>query len=189
MSLFDVDDLGVVATIWTIRAALICLFGTFILLVLQRPRSVEKSGLELSKTSAAMDGAKHLWVLGSFFSLLHALAAMIFYHHGSHELAMADTARQTKDLLGVSVGIGIFFNYAFVICWLADAMWWIARPQAYETRHKFFNWVVYGFLVFIAVNGAIVFETGIVRWVSVASLAILILLFVRRRFARQTNAE
>jgi hypothetical protein len=184
MDLFEVENLGVVATIWTIRIALICMFGTLLLFVLQGSSTAKVSALEEKQASTAMEAAKHLWVLGSFFSLLHAMAAMIFYHSGSHEIAMADTARQTKALLGVSVGIGIYFNYAFVGCWLMDAMWWIARPNSYESRTKIFNWLIYGFLIFIAINGAIVFETGIIRWVSVFGIAVLSLLFVKRHLSK-----
>ena len=132
MSFFDVENLDSLATIWTIRAALACMFGTFLLRLWELPRSKTKVVLESKSDSPLLDGAKHIWLLGSFFSLLHAMAAMIFYHHGSHALAAADTARQTQALLGISVGAGIYFNYAFVLIWLVDAHV-VDRPK----RHLF----------------------------------------------------
>ena len=181
MSFFDVENLDSLATIWTIRAALACMFGTFLLRLWELPRSKTKVVLESKSDSPLLDGAKHIWLLGSFFSLLHAMAAMIFYHHGSHALAAADTARQTQALLGISVGAGIYFNYAFVLIWLVDAMWWIAQSDTYLSRHRLFNWLTYGFLIFIAINGTILFETGPVRWISVAALILLSCLILKNR--------
>jgi hypothetical protein len=169
------ENLETEITIWTIRLSMICLFGALAL----RLRSPLKSGefsVHHDGDCASMVGARNLWLIGSFFSLLHALAAMGFYHQWSHWLALEDTARQTQSLLGVRVGIGIYFNYAFVLVWLADAMWWIGLPKSYESRSRWITGTVYGFLIFIAINGTIVFASGIVRWISMAAVVVLLVL-------------
>ena len=174
------ENLDSEVTIWTIRLSMICLFGALAL----RLRCLTKSNQVTENPdceSAPMVAARNLWLLGSFFSLLHTLVAMGFYHQWSHWLAFEDTARKTQLVLGVRVGIGIYFNYAFVMIWLFDALWWIGRPNSYVQRPQWINWWVYGFLIFIAVNGTIVFESGTVRWISVAALVALITLAWQKR--------
>jgi len=181
-------SLETATTIWTIRAALICMAITFAIRLWQvgrsgsmkRDASIEEADGSLAP-NLAMEIAKSVWLIGSLFSLIHAIAAMGFYHQFNHQLAVEDTAQQTESLLGVRVGIGIWFNYAFVSTWLVDALWWIATPKGYERRSSWINKLVCGFLVFIAINGAIVFESGIVRWVSIGVIACLVgLYFVRK---------
>ncbi len=163
------DYLATEVTIWTIRLSMICLAGA-LTLRLQAPRPCTSTIENGDRHSVWMLGAKNLWLLGGFFSLLHAMAAMAFYHQWNHSLALADTARQTKSLLGFPVGIGLYFNYAFVSIWLADALWWIAASGSYEKRARWINGLVYGFLIFIAINGTVVFASGIVRWIASVAL-------------------
>ncbi len=188
--------------VWTIRIALFLMFVTFALLLAKpsegeneedEPDGESESGaagsndprneIERSKQSSSenyLEGARNAWLLGSFFSLLHAIATMVFIHQGSHDVAVEYTAKQTESLLGFGFGIGIYFNYAFVIIWLVDALWWIAQRKTYEARNSSISWAVYGFLIFIAFNGSIVFESGWVRWFAIAGVIVLGLLAWRR---------
>lgn len=175
MDWLKLENLETEITIWAIRLSMICLFGA-LALRLRSPLKSGESGGYHDGNSASMVGARNLWLLGSFFSLLHIMAAMSFYHQWSHWLALEDTARQTQSLLGVRVGIGIYFNYAFALVWLADAMWWIGLPKSYESRSRWITGIVYGFLIFIAINGTIVFASGAVRWVSIAAVVVLLVL-------------
>ena len=174
------ENLESIVTIWTIRVSMICMFAAFALRLVS-PVATTGGSKETDRESVSMIGARNLWLLGSLFSLLHAIAAMGFFHQWSHAMAFEDTARQTQSLLGVRVGVGIYFNYVFVLIWLADAMWWIGQPNSYENRISWINCTVYGFLIFIAINGTIVFETGIVRWVSLAALVVLLVLAIQKR--------
>lgn len=147
---------------WTIRGALICMFFCF--------------AIRLSKRTldgTALDLVKSTWLIGSLLSLLHALATMGFHHQFQHDLALEDTARQTELAIGIPVGIGIYFNYLFVAVWLVDAMWLNGFQKSYLERSRFISFVVNGFLAFIAINGAIVFESGPVRWIGLAAFLIL----------------
>lgn len=169
------------------------MFATFVLRLAkpdeQTELGLDSEGLEdlrddqLTLKPAAenfLEGARNAWLLGSFFSLLHTITTMIFAHEGSHDLAMEHIAQKTKDLMGFGFGAGIYFNYAFVVLWLADALWWIARPKSYEARANAINWIVYGFMVFIAFNGSVVFASGWIRWVSIAGFAMITWMFIRR---------
>jgi len=181
----EVGQLGVALTAWTIRAAMICL--VVVLLIRLRlsnwstdsqPDS-DQTGVPAKSAFPVL--ASYVWLLGSLFALLHAFAAMGFYHQWNHQLAVEDTAQKTEALLGISVGAGIYFNYVFVVVWLLDAIWWIVNSSQYESRSKWITWMIYGYLIFIAINGAIVFETGPVRWFGIAVLILFGILLASRR--------
>lgn len=173
---------------WTIRVALLFMFATFALRLLE-PHGVPQSGNVENEFSDSFDNAeKHAWLLGSFFLLLHAMATMLLVHRGSHLAAVEDTAQQTEALLGVAVGVGIYFNYVFVAVWLVDALWWIASSSSYRSRSRWWNRLIYGYLIFIAINGAIVFESGIVRWAALAGAVVLLGLMFRNNQRRIKQA-
>ena len=154
-------EAGVAA--WTIRGALICMVLFFAMRILNP--NLKGSTLEL---------AKSFWLVGSLLSLLHAIATMAFYHQFQHAAAYQDTAHQTEQAIGVAVGFGIWLNYLFVMAWLLDALWMNGFTNSYFARHRTFNWLIYGFLGFIAINGAIVFESGPVRWVGILAILFLV---------------
>ena len=187
MGWLEFENLESAVTIGSIRLSMICLLAALVLRLCGR-FPCEAASSTCHDRSVALDGARSLWLLGSFFSLLHALSAMGFNHHWSHTLAFEETARQTQSLLGLSVGVGIYFNYAFVAIWLADAFWWIGQPKSYLLRADWINWLVYGFLIFIAINGTIVFESGVVRWCSVGAVLTLTAI-ASRRLLRSNDAE
>ena len=157
-------EAGVAA--WTIRGALICMVLFFAMRILNR--KLQQSTLEL---------AKSVWLIGSLLSLLHGLATMAYYHQFRHALAYQDTAHQTEQAIGVAVGFGIWLNYLFIIVWLLDALWMNGFTKGYFARHRAFNWLIYGFLGFIAINGAIVFESGPVRWVGILAILVLVVIW------------
>ena len=163
MGATDVNQFGVFINSWTIRASMICMVTVL---------------FWLSRNSKETHGSAVLrftWLLGSLFALAHLMAAMGFYHHWSHANAVAHTAEQTNALLGVAVGGGVYFNYLFVVVWLVDAVWWISFPAKYRSRATWIHWVVYGYLIFIAINGAIVFASGWVRWSGVFAVLVLVI--------------
>lgn len=79
----------------------------------------------------------------------------------------------------MSVGAGVYVNYLFLTVWAADALWWWVSPLRYAGRPRMLDFGVRGFLLFIFVNGAIVFGTGPVRIAGVASLLVLLLAWWR----------
>ena len=129
--------------------------------------------------AARPGAARALWTAGALLALVHVALAFHLHHAWSHASALSETARQTRELLGVSAGAGVYVNYLFLAVWAADALWWWASPLRYAGRPRMLDFGVRGFLVFIFVNGAIVFGTGPVRIAGVASLLVLLLAWWR----------
>jgi hypothetical protein len=146
--------MGPLLTDWTIRCSLALYAAVTI-----------GCALRLSSFGRA---AKYLWAAGSLLLLAHLAAAFHFYHQWSHLSALQHTAAETRRLLGVPVAAGLYVNYLFAVVWLADSAWWLHRGQQYWDRPRWAQWLVHGFLFFIAFNGAVVFAEGPVRWVGIA---------------------
>jgi hypothetical protein len=150
--------LGHLLTIWTIRLALACYVAYL-------------AGRLVNAWPARWPGIGRLaWTAGCAFFVAHVVAAFQFEHHWSNRAAVAETARQTRDLLGVAFGEGIYFSYLFLLVWVADVGdWWLRGHATRGERPRWLGGLVHGYLGFIAFNGAIVFEGGLVRWASVAA--------------------
>jgi hypothetical protein len=109
------------------------------------------------------DPARGLWLTGAALAWVHVALAFHFRHGWSHASAFAETARQTEELFGYRVGAGVFVNYAFLAVWGVDALWWWLRPASFVDRPRAVDAAVRAFLVFMFVNGAILFARGPVR--------------------------
>ena len=94
---------------------------------------------------------------------------------------MAETARQTEEALGLRVGAGVYANYAFLAVWIADAFWWWLWPASFRGRPRALDAAIRLFLLFMFVNGAIVFARGPVRIAGVAVVAALAAAWYGRR--------
>jgi len=127
------------------------------------------------------ESARIAWTLGAGFALLHVLAAFHIHHGWSHAAAVAETARQTEEALGMRVGAGVYVNYAFLAVWIADVLWWWLSPASYGSRPRAVDATIRLFLCFMFVNGAIVFARGPVRLVGLALGVALAGAWYRRR--------
>ena len=130
--------------------------------------------LRLSRADAArMNTARVLWAAGAALAAVHVALAFHLRHAWSHASAVAETARQTEQLVGFRFGGGVWINYAFLAAWTADALWWELSPASFARRPPALDAAVRLFLLFIVVNGAIVFAHGPVRVLGASSLAAL----------------
>jgi hypothetical protein len=131
--------------------------------------------------------ARGLWTAGCLLFLAHVAAAFTWFHGWSHARAYAETARQTRDLLGIDWGGGLFINYLFTAVWTADvAYWWLGGLDAYDGRPRWLDFALHSFFAFMAFNGAVVFARGPTRWVALATAAALgLLALLRLRRVRQ----
>jgi hypothetical protein len=120
------------------------------------------------------------WAAGCVAYLLHVECAFAYYHHWSHAEAYEATARQTADVVGLDWGGGLYINYAFTFLWLADICWWWIDMEGYLARPRLIEWVVQGFLGFIAFNATVVFATGFSRWFGSAACVLLAVLLICR---------
>lgn len=131
--------------------------------------------------------ARWCWTIGFVLFVVHVLLAFAVVHDWSHAAAYAETARQTEALFGLDWGGGVWFNYAFLLIWALDAAyWWIAGLERYRLRAGWIVVVLQAWFVFMIVNGAIVFGSGWVRWMTLAAMLTLAIVagvaFSRRRF-------
>ena len=162
--------LGDALTRWTIRIALALAVGALAARMVRRTHF-----------------ARWTWTVGCLFYLAHVICAFHFFHDWSHQAAYDATARDADQLFGWNWGGGLYFNYAFTLIWVADVVWWWLAQGSYETRPRWVNAIVYGFFVFMAFNGAVVFATGATRWVSVAVLCCLFAICGRRVVSRKVK--
>lgn len=125
------------------------------------------------------------WAAGAALATVHSLAAFAVFHRWSHGDALAATARQTAAVVGWAWGGGLYFNYAFLLVWLADAAWWIASPRSHAQRPRAVDGFVRGFLFFMFVNGAVVFADGGMRVLGILAVGTVSTAWLIRSF-RQT---
>ena len=71
------------------------------------------------------------------------------------------------------VGEGIYVSYLFTLLWAADVAWWWLQPGRYTNRAAWIDRSLHGFMLFIVLNGMVVFETGAIRWAGLLGLAVL----------------
>ena len=124
--------------------------------------------------------ARRAWTAGAVFFVGHVIAAFEVVHHWSHLAALTETARQTLAMTGFNSGFGLWLNYLFAAIWVADvAIMWLA-PRRYASRPRSLVWLLHGFLLFMVINGTIVFAHGPTRSTSLAALGGLLLLALYR---------
>jgi hypothetical protein len=170
--------IGHLLTSWTIRLAL-GFYVAFLAGWLLQPKAVPGE-IKSEGSKKWRIAARWLWTAGCACFVLHVIAAFQFTHHLSNASAVAQTAKETKELLGVAFGEGIYFSYIFLAVWLADVAAWWFWGDAYLRRPRWLAGLVHGYLAFIAFNGAIVFEGGPTRWGGLLACAVLLGLLVAR---------
>jgi hypothetical protein len=152
--------MGQLLTIWTIRLSLVLFAATIF-------------GWLVDRDSRFKQAWRVTWTLGFLLAVAHVCCAFHFYHDWSHRAAYDDTAKQTQAVLGYQFGGGLYFNYLFIIVWGIDvaSIWlWSGTFRTTLTTVRFVGLM---YLAFIAINGAIVFETGPSRFGGIAALALL----------------
>ena len=129
-----------------------------------------------------------LWTMGCLFLFVHAMCAFHFYLNWSNAEAIALTAQQTEEIVGVRFGNGIYFSYLLIAIWAADValVWRDHISKGYEFhRSTWFSYVVHAYAFFILFNGTVVFESGAVQLgglIGTIWLARLLWRFRKHRF-------
>jgi hypothetical protein len=91
-------------------------------------------------------------------------------------------------MLGWEFGYGLYFNYFFLVLWTVDLVWWWGFVESYSSRAKWISLSIHGYLLFVIVNGAIVFVTGPTRWISLLVLC-LVGILSRSRLLGKTESQ
>ena len=76
--------------------------------------------------------------------------------------------------VGLAFGWGIYVNHVFTAVWLGDTAWSWLSPQSHRQRWVWVTGLLHAFMVFIAVNGLMIFKGGATRWVSGAAVMALL---------------
>jgi len=135
---------------------------------------------EWRRSPQAPTSGRTAWTIGAVAAVVHSALAFHLRHGWSHDAAWADTARQTEAVLGLDWGGGVFFNYAFLFLWTADADWWHAHARSFARRPRVIDAFVRGFLWFMFLNGAVVFVPGWRSAVGAAAVLAVAVAWYRR---------
>ncbi len=122
--------------------------------------------------------ARMAWTAGCVSLLIHVACAFHYYHAWSQAAAYRETARQTAEVTGLDWGGGLFINYALIIGWVIDVIWWRRGLDAYRNRPRWLAAVWQGFLIFIIFNATVVFKTGALRWIGLGLCLWLVFLWL-----------
>ncbi len=125
--------------------------------------------------------ARWLWLAAFVLFVAHIFAAYAEYYEWSHALAWQKTAEQVEAFFGVRSGFGLLVNYAFALILLIDLIRHFVGRKGSRWR-----WFVDGFVVFMILNGAIVFGSTISMVIGGLSLAVLFIGWIfksRSRYA------
>jgi hypothetical protein len=122
-----------------------------------------------------------LWSVAALLMLVHSVSAFGTTYRWSHEVALAATARQTRELTGLDSGGGIYINYIFLLVWLGDAAWWWRSPASHAARAAWISRVVHGFVWFMFLNGAVIFADGWMRVIGGFAVFVVLAVWVIRR--------
>lgn len=167
--------MGAMLTAWTIRISLACLVAAVALRI---------TG---ARHPATQRLDRRLWTFGFLAFLAHVVSAFHFHHGWSNAAAVADTQRQTRELLGFEFGGGIYFNYAFIAAWLIDLIWTLRNSEAQSKGVQIVRSSCLLFMLFIAFNGTVVFKSGWLRASGIAATVGLLSLLVAKRFCKQES--
>ena len=133
-------------------------------------------GEALMRRSLSSDRiARASWTLGIALALVHVALAFHVVYGWDHDAAVVATARQTGDTVGLRWGGGIYVNFVFLLVWLADVCWWWIARAAHASRSLRFERVRLAVFVFMFINGAVLFASGVGRLVGILSIAIVVL--------------
>jgi hypothetical protein len=132
--------------------------------------------------------SRHALTLGCLLLIAHIALAFHYYHHWSHTAAWLETARQSKAVTNLNWGGGLYVNYLLAVLWLGDVLWsWVA-PQHYQMRPRWITATWHGFVLFMIINATIVFGSRPARWLGIAILfEIALLWWTTARMARPAD--
>lgn len=140
-------------------------FTRFTIWVTLAAYSVGLALLALSRKKQRLEQSARLaWTIACLSLLIHIACAFHFYHEWSQDSAYQETARQTAEVFGLNWGGGLYINYALMLGWIADVVWWWRGLDGYRRRPAALVAIWQGFLMFIFFNATVVFETGPLRY-------------------------
>jgi len=127
--------------------------------------------------------ARIAWSAGLILYLAHIVFAFDAFYEWSHHVAIEITAEETAALTGWETGFGLWVNYAFGLILALDV--WRQWRNGTRRLALAIDWIV----IFMIVNGAIIFADGITRlYGAVLILAVIALRWRRRCLTTPENS-
>ncbi len=126
------------------------------------------------------------WMAGAVLLAIHIAIALDVHHDWRHASVVRTVEDQTRRVYGVSVGAGVWINYAFLSLWLLEALWWRLDPHRYFSRPQRLTVVMRTLYALIMVNGAVLFAAPARRILGV--LLMIALVWIWRDTFRPTPA-
>ena len=111
--------------------------------------------------------ARWCWTWALLCFLVHLVFAFQFFHHWSHADAFARSLRMS------GLGEGIYIAYLFTVLWMADVIFWWARADRYAARGAWIDRSLHGFMLFVVLQGTIVFDKGPIRVAGAVGMVVL----------------
>ena len=135
---------------------------------------IGETGKRLQRRSAtSARWAIYSWILGAALAWTHALLALHFVYGWDHERAIAVAAERAGRVYGVPWRGSLYMNYAFLIWWAVEVVWWRLRPAAYLTRWAAIEWAWRLAAFTMLLNGAVIFASPMGRVAGLPLMAAL----------------
>ncbi|MBT6495792.1 MAG: hypothetical protein HOL01_14685, partial [Planctomycetaceae bacterium] len=147
--------MGELLTIWTVRLAVGCYLGRYLLDAMP------------AADNRRQRQSRWLWTVGCLLYLMHVVCAFAFFHDWSHDRAYAHTASQTQEVIGWNWGGGLYVNYLFTIVWIADVIrqWNCIGNGTRSSRLP--DLAMQSLIAFMVINATIVFGPPFWKWIGV----------------------
>ena len=155
-------EIGELIIRWTVRLAVVSYAVVLMLAIVRR------------EAPACSRISRWIWMMGCVLFLAHVVSAFAFYHDWSHQHAFDDTQAKTEAAIGLAFGWGIYVNHFFALLWLGDVSWSWLSAESYRNRPWQVTAAIHAFMLFIAINGLMVFKDGVIRWTSLTVLLLLL---------------
>ncbi len=111
------------------------------------------------------------WMIGLMAFGVHIWSAFDGFYGWSLDTALDETARLTEEVTGWRSGVGLWVNFAFFAALAADFAMRVFREGGVCAKQ---NRIVEILVIFMMINGAIVFADGPVRWFGIVLLVGLV---------------
>lgn len=114
------------------------------------------------------------WLFGSILIVIHILASYGLVHGWSHAAAVQATALESEQVTGIRAGWGVYVNFLFAFVWFCYSLAMVMRRRRWPGVDS----AVFWFTLLIVFSATIVFETGVVRLLSMAGFTCLAIISV-----------
>lgn len=105
------------------------------------------------------------WFWAGAFTWAHVFASYGLVHGWSHSAVLKQTGDDSYAVVGFRVPWGVYVNFLFAGILSGYSGWMIWNRR----RATGLDGFVYFFLAFIVFNALVVFKTGAIRWIGLAS--------------------